>query len=196
MTVTTATRPTLGVAQLPMRRSSTNAILGGVAAGLAVRLGVREQTVRLAFAVSALFGGLGIVIYVLSWKLVARSGEEQSIGARIATRSHLSWAIPAFNVVVVFVVIGALVSNSRWPLTSFVSSIIVSLVGVGVVWLGASRDEREHLRLVGSATPGFGTATIRGWRGVFYRVVPAVVVIVIFLNVLNQVGGVWGAALP
>jgi signal transduction histidine kinase len=196
MPVTTATRPTLGVAQLPMRRSSTNAILGGVAAGLAVRLGVREQTVRLAFAVSALFGGFGIVIYVLSWMLVARSGEEQSIGARIGTRAHLSWAIPAFNVVIVIVVIGAFVSNSRWPLTSFVSSIIVSLVGVGVVWLGASSEEREHLRLVGSATPGFGTATIRGWRGVFYRVVPAVVLIVIGLNVLNHVGGVWGAAVP
>lgn len=196
MPVTTATRPTLGVAQPPMRRSSTSAIFGGVCAGLAVRLGLREQTIRLAFAVGSLFGGLGLVIYALSWMLVARSGEEQSIGARVSAKAHLSWAIPAFNVVVAVVVISALVSNSAWPLTSFVSSTIIS-VGAGVViWLGASSDEREHLRLVANATPGLSTSTVRGWRGIVYRVLPAVVLIVVGLNVLNRVGGVWGAAVP
>lgn len=196
MPVTTAARPTLGVAQPPWRRSSTTAILGGVCAGLAVRLGLREQTIRLVFAVGSLFGGLGLVIYMLSWMLVARSGEEQSIGVRVSVKAHLSWAIPAFNVIVVIVVISALVSNSGWPLTSFVSSIIIGGVAGVVIWLGASRDEREHLRLVASATPGLSTSTVRGWRGLVYRVLPAVILIIVGLNVLNRVGGVWGAAVP
>ncbi len=196
MTITTATHPTLGVAQPPLRRSTTSAILGGVCAGLAVRLGLREQTTRLAFAVGTLLGGLGLVIYVLCWLLVTRSGEEQSIGARVNARAHLSWAIPVFNVTVVVVVVSALISNTGWPLTSFVSSGVVSVIAGVIVWFGASGPEREHLRLVANAAPGVSSTTVRGWRGVLYRVVPALGLIFVGLHVLNRVGGVWGVAVP
>jgi phage shock protein C len=53
-------------------RPRTGAWLGGVARGLAERFGVAVAAVRLAFVVSALIGGWGVVIYLALWILMPR----------------------------------------------------------------------------------------------------------------------------
>jgi len=47
-------------------RSRTNRVLLGVAGGLGERLGVDPVLVRVAFAVLALAGGAGLVLYLLA----------------------------------------------------------------------------------------------------------------------------------
>src|SRR5665647_3612745 len=86
MPVTTASKPILGVPQLPLRRSSSGSVLGGVCSGLAVRLGVRDRTIRIMFCGSALFFGFGLLLYVAVWLLLARSGEEASIDSRLVAK--------------------------------------------------------------------------------------------------------------
>ena len=51
----------------PLRRDPQARILGGVCAGLARRLDVDPLLVRVAFVVTALAGGLGLVLYALGW---------------------------------------------------------------------------------------------------------------------------------
>ena len=196
MPVTVASHPTLGVAQRPFRRSASGAVLGGVCAGLAVRFGVREQSLRLAFAIFALVAGLGLVLYLLLWLFVARSGEDHSIAENIATQGKMKWVMPLFALIVTIVVLSTILSRGTWVLSGFIPSLMVSSVGCVIIGFGSSDEEKALLRSLASATPGLSATTVRGWRGVMWRVIPGVILISVGFHVLNHVGGVWSAALP
>jgi signal transduction histidine kinase len=58
----------------PLSRSTDDFWLGGVAAGLARRLGVAPAWTRLAFVVATVAGGFGIPIYALAWALLPDDG--------------------------------------------------------------------------------------------------------------------------
>ena len=53
-----------------LRRSSTDRWLGGVCGGIAKATGAESWIWRLIFTVAALFGGIGIVTYILLWIFV------------------------------------------------------------------------------------------------------------------------------
>ena len=62
---------TPGVAAVnAMRRSATDKWLGGVCGGLARATGLESWVWRLIFAVLFLFGGTGLLIYLLLWIFV------------------------------------------------------------------------------------------------------------------------------
>lgn len=48
-------------------RSSNQAIIGGVAAGIAEHLKTDPTLIRIIFAIIALFGGGGVLIYLILW---------------------------------------------------------------------------------------------------------------------------------
>jgi phage shock protein PspC (stress-responsive transcriptional regulator) len=53
-----------------LRRSRSDRWLGGVCGGLAQSFGLEAWLWRLAFAVLALFGGTGVLLYLLLWIFV------------------------------------------------------------------------------------------------------------------------------
>lgn len=57
-----------------LRRSTDDKMIAGVAAGLARHLEVDVSLVRLAFVALAVFGGSGLVLYLVAW-LVMPSDE-------------------------------------------------------------------------------------------------------------------------
>ncbi len=187
--------PRLGVAQRPLTRSTTSALLGGVCAGLAVRLGVRERSVRLLAVVASLFYGVGILLYVTAWVFVPRWGEEQSIAQRLTrSRTHANHVVGGFLAALILLLfLGDFARHGTgtllWP--TLLGG--AALVAVGT---GASREEKEHLNDVVSAAPIVGAASARGWRAFTLRVVPGIVLAVIGLRVLSRIGGIWGAAVP
>ncbi|MFH5230129.1 PspC domain-containing protein [Antrihabitans spumae] len=63
------TRPT----RLPNRGP-----VAGVAAGIGYRYGVDPVLIRVAFVVSTIFGGAGIVLYLAGWLLLSQSGDAAS----------------------------------------------------------------------------------------------------------------------
>jgi len=67
MALTTPPRAVIGTTYRPYRRGVENAILGGVCGGLAIRLGVKERTVRILFSLLALVAGLGVLLYMVLW---------------------------------------------------------------------------------------------------------------------------------
>jgi signal transduction histidine kinase len=195
MPVTTASQPTLGVPQRPLRRSATDAVLGGVCAGLAIRLGLRERTIRVLFSVGVLFGGLGLLVYVGLWLFLTRSGEERSIGERLKLRRRdIPTRFLLFGAIVVLVI--ALVSAERFGIAGLAWTGLLGALGMVAIWRGSSPDEQSRLRALVNAAPVVGATSVRGWRALFFRVVPGVVLVVVGLHVLNRVGGVWGAAVP
>jgi len=54
-------------------------VVAGVAGGLGVYFGVDSTVVRLLFILVTLFGGSGILIYLIMWVMVPSDGEEASV---------------------------------------------------------------------------------------------------------------------
>lgn len=54
-------------------------MVAGVCAGLGDYFGVDANLVRLIFALVSLFGGAGILVYLVAWLVVPEEGEDRSI---------------------------------------------------------------------------------------------------------------------
>ncbi|MGH9020744.1 MAG: PspC domain-containing protein [Acidimicrobiales bacterium] len=190
-------RPELGVARRPLARSTDLAVLGGVCAGIAVRFGLRERTVRVVFALSALLYGAGLLLYVALWLFVPRFSETQSIGHRLADRNHRrELQVALFSTVIVIVLLLATDSLALQGTSGVVWTVVLSALGLVAVWSGASSDERIHLESLTESAPILGGARARGVKALALRVVPGVILVVVGLNILGRIGGVWGAAVP
>jgi phage shock protein PspC (stress-responsive transcriptional regulator) len=61
-------------------------MLAGVCAGLADYLGVDVTLLRVIVAVLSVFGGAGLILYIIAWLLMPNEGADQSEAARIAER--------------------------------------------------------------------------------------------------------------
>ena len=67
----------------PLRRTSGDAnVLGGVAAGIARSLGIDPILVRVAFVVLTVFGGSGVLLYIVGWLFIPEDGRADSAGER------------------------------------------------------------------------------------------------------------------
>ncbi|KAF0848383.1 phage shock protein C (PspC) family protein [Nocardia caishijiensis] len=63
--------------------------IAGVAAGFGLRYGIDPVLVRVAFVVSTIFGGAGIVLYLLAWLVLGSAGNEASAAESLSGRgSH------------------------------------------------------------------------------------------------------------
>lgn len=60
-------------------RKREGQIVAGVCAGLADYLGIDVTIVRLVFAALTIFGGAGVLLYVIAWAVVPEEGEKSSI---------------------------------------------------------------------------------------------------------------------
>lgn len=58
-----------------LTRSRENRMLGGVCGGLGEYLGIDPTIIRLIWAVSAVFWGAGIVLYILAWIIIPEEKE-------------------------------------------------------------------------------------------------------------------------
>jgi phage shock protein PspC (stress-responsive transcriptional regulator) len=54
-------------------------MVAGVCAGLGDYFGVDANIVRLVFAALTIFGGAGVLVYLVAWLVVPEEGEEKSI---------------------------------------------------------------------------------------------------------------------
>jgi phage shock protein C len=70
-----------------LERPRKGRLVAGVAAGVAEYFGVDATLVRLAFAIAACFGGVGILIYLAGWLLIPEEGESGSILERLVSKT-------------------------------------------------------------------------------------------------------------
>lgn len=73
-----------------LRRRTTERVIGGVAGGIADYLNIDPLLPRVAFAALMIFGGAGLVLYVVAWLLIPAAGRGDSIAqdwfARLVAR--------------------------------------------------------------------------------------------------------------
>jgi phage shock protein C len=77
-----------------LSRSATDRVIAGVAGGIAQRFGVNSTLVRLAWVLFVLFGGFGILAYLILWVVLPKSSAPIP-GIRIAEERYARGEISA-----------------------------------------------------------------------------------------------------
>ena len=62
-----------------LQRVREGRVVAGVCAGLAAYFGLDPTLVRLAFALTTVFGGFGVLLYLCAWIVIPEEGEGSSI---------------------------------------------------------------------------------------------------------------------
>ena len=73
-----------------LRRRSTDRVIGGVAGGLGDYFNVDPLLLRIGFVGLMIFGGAGLVLYVIAWLLIPVEGRDASIAEGILQRIGLT----------------------------------------------------------------------------------------------------------
>ena len=160
----------------PLRRAREGRLIGGVAVALANRTGIDVTLVRIALVVaSVLTSGFVLAGYVLAWLLLPLEGEETNIASKAITDGRgIALAAGLATVLAMLLIIGTVVasgwfSSLGWPL-------LISLVGLVLIWRNAPPDEQERLQRL--AEPLIGQVGSGGWRRVIARACIAVALMV------------------
>jgi signal transduction histidine kinase len=195
MALTTPPRAVIGTTYRPYRRGVENAILGGVCGGLAIRLGVKERTVRILFSLLALVAGLGVLLYMVLWLTRPRSGEDEAIGHRLLGRRRELHRV-LIGLIAIFACLFVLLSHGLPNIGIYTWPLLLSLIAAFGVWRGASSDERRHLEELIKSAPIIGAPAARTRRSLWLRVILGVVLVFIGLRTLRHVNGYWGGTTP
>jgi len=160
----------------PMRRGQEDRLVAGVAACLAARLGIDVVVIRVAFVVAALLGGFGLAAYVVAWLLLPAEGADSNIATKaLNDRRGLALAAGLGSLlIIVFVIADGL--GATW-LNSVAWSIVISAVGITLIWRNTPPDEHEMLRRL--AEPVKGLTGASGRRRLWLRLAVAVLLLII-----------------
>ncbi|HTE66101.1 MAG TPA: PspC domain-containing protein, partial [Candidatus Binatia bacterium] len=72
-----------------LRRRTSDRVIGGVAGGLGDYLNVDPLLIRIGFVGLMIFGGAGLVLYVIAWLLIPHEGTDESTVERLIRRIGL-----------------------------------------------------------------------------------------------------------
>jgi len=165
----------------PLRRSREDRLVSGLAAGIAARTGVDVTLVRLVFVVAALLGGFGVAAYVAGWLLLPAEGADGSIAQRaLNDRRGLALAAGVGSLLIILLTIASLL-GARW-LSSVAWALVLSVVGLTLIWRNTPPDEHAVLRRL--ADPVLGLAGASGRRRPVLRIVTSIVLLIIGLAAL------------
>jgi signal transduction histidine kinase/phage shock protein PspC (stress-responsive transcriptional regulator) len=151
-----ATRPALPHVRLPrpVRHREAGAVTG-VAAGIAEQAGVDPALVRAAFAVLALAGGLGLVLYLAAWALSVPAPPGWQPKPLLPGHRQVSGTA--------CITLGLLVAareTGLWPGDGLVWPVAVATLGVSVIWVRGEGALRG-LGGAGDASPFSGGGVLR-----------------------------------
>jgi signal transduction histidine kinase len=178
----------------PLIRVADGAILGGVCAGIARRLGVHVRLVRILAVLSIIPAAIGVLAYVTCWSIVPREGEERSAASAVlADRRQLQIVLAVATVALaVFITFSALGGQGpgifSWPL-------LLSSVGALCVWRGVSDEERANLQERFDHAPFVSAATSTGWRTIVLRACLGGGLVAIGAGLLSKIDQLRGAAI-
>jgi len=85
----TANDPQTSGAVRRLRRRTSDRVIGGVAGGLGDYLNVDPLLIRIGFVGLMVFGGAGLVLYVIAWLLIPHEGSDESTVERLIRRIGL-----------------------------------------------------------------------------------------------------------
>jgi len=131
-------------------RSRDNRILLGVAGGLGERLGVDPILVRIAFAVLAIAGGSGVLLYLLAWGLSVEPEAAAVAGPvrRPTGRQALALGMVVLGTMLLLRQVGLWFGDRiAWP-------VALAAAGSAVIWARSDDRDRARWTRAGARIPG------------------------------------------
>ena len=113
-----------------LRRPFEGRAFAGVAAGLGQRFGISPTWFRVAFVLTTVFGGIGLLLYILGWLLIPDEGSDEPIIAQWLSGFDTSNTGMVVGVVLVGVAAVILASSFHLISGKFVFAAILLVVGV------------------------------------------------------------------
>jgi len=184
-------------------RDADEAILGGVAAGLAKHLGLPVLWVRVGFMGLAVMGGFGVMFYAGLWMVLPaqRHFDDQAPGLAAAERQGKRpgrirrmvdlgplVAIGAIALGVAgFLAIASGQGSLFWPLT-------LGVAGVALLWRQADEAQRERWLDTSGRINVMRAIVGRGGMSSYLRLLLGVVLLVVAVMLLSLASGDWAAA--
>lgn len=152
-----------------LRRSTEDRILGGVAGGVARRLGIDPTIARIGFVLGALASGVGVAVYVVAWLLLPAEGEDTSIAARAVTDWRgIAMALSFLPILVLAMVLAATL-HAGW-IASVATPLCVGAGGLVLLWRNVGDDERSLIAGVLRPLGRLGLRSPTSWRMLALRV--------------------------
>ncbi len=111
-------------------RSTNDRKIAGVAGGLGRAFGVDPVLIRVGFVIATIFGGFGLLLYVLGWLLLPADGDQVSAAESLLGRGRSSTP-PALAVGLSIVAVIAMFSMFSWGLP-FWPLVIIGIVAIVV----------------------------------------------------------------
>ena len=190
--------PGAGDAGAPPRfvRRSEGRLIGGVASGLAVHLGVQPLAVRVTFALLAALGGFGVVLYLGLWiftpldqTLAEQEDEQAPAGIAAATRSgkrRRRLRAPRkgdIGQLAALVLLGAgltlLVQQTPLGVSpTIVVPLLLAGLGVALIWRTADEQERRRMTALSPRAPWLAPLVGKGGAVAGFRLAAGAAVIV------------------
>jgi len=159
----------------PLRRGRDDRLVGGVAAGLAARIGRDVTTVRIIFVVAAvLSGGFFAAAYVVAWMLIPMEGAQGNIAGKALTDRRGLALAAGYGSLLIIVRILISVFRVGW-LSSFLWPLAFAGAGLILIWRNADRDEQVMVQ--GLVRPLLGLTTKSRRTGFIIRLTVAVILL-------------------
>src|SRR5262245_55163684 len=130
----------------PLRRAREDRLVGGVAAGLAQRIGRDVTTVRIIIVVAAvLSGGFFAAAYVVAWLLIPMEGAQGNIAGKALTDRRGLALAAGYGSLLIIVRILISVFRVGW-LRSFLCALALGRARLPTVRATAGEDEQAMVR--------------------------------------------------
>ena len=142
-------------------------VLGGVCAGVARAYGLDPIVVRILVIALVAAGGSGALLYVVGWLILPQEGTDESLAQSAVRNQSYDTAEILAVVAVVLGVLLLLRESGLWFGDAVVWPVLLSGVGLAVIWRQAGADDRASLqRVVGASRPrSRSRAGGRRWPG-------------------------------
>jgi len=151
-------------------------MVGGVARGLAEHLAVDVFWVRVALVVSTWFSGVGVVVYVVLWRLLPQAVDTEPT-ARQPRHTH-SDTLQTLGLVAVGIGVLLLQQRLGWGLGGRVLwPVTIALVGIALVWRQADDAQRERWTSGSPDVPVLGLLLGTGGTAGLVRLVSGVLLV-------------------
>lgn len=153
-----ADRPATGVVR-PLRRRANGKVIGGVAGGLGDYLNLDPLLLRIGFVALMVFGGAGLVLYVLTWILLPAEGDDQSIVERLLERAGLT---PRRIGIVALVIGGAVFINALLgPGINMTAVWAAGVIVIGILLLRRDEPRQRSVEAVAAAPAPEAVAAVQ-----------------------------------
>ena len=135
----------MAVTARTLSRSTTDKVVGGVAGGLAAALGIDALVLRAAFVVLTLAGGSGVVLYVIAWLVLPKQDTSRSMAASFKLDREDTLQIVSVGMIVLGGLLLLRSTTGVWFSDAIVWPVLLSAIGLALIWRQADADERRSL---------------------------------------------------